>query len=436
MYNELLEKIRNRQVVYGVIGLGYVGVPLAAAAASAGIKVIGYDVSGEKVSRINRGESYIEDVSSEELKNLVEKGLLRATTDETELRQADVISICVPTPLNRTREPDMSYIIAASETIRRNSRTGQLIILESTTYPGTTREILLPIMEENGFRVGENVFVAFSPERVDPGNPRYGIRNTPKVVGGVTDKCTELACSFYSLFVEQVHPVSSPEAAELTKLLENIFRAVNIALVNELMLLCDRMGINIWEVIDAAATKPFGYMRFVPGPGLGGHCIPIDPFYLSWKAKQYDFWTEFIELAGRISENIPYYVVDKTYQALNSVNKCLNGAEVLILGLAYKKDIGDMRHSPATKIISLLQKEGARLKAYDPHVRREDYEEAGVEPVELDEKVLESADIVILLTDHSAYDYRWIAEHASLILDTRNAFRDVNPELKRKIWLI
>lgn len=436
MFEKLLQKINNREIVYGVIGLGYVGVPLAAAAASSGIRVIGYDVSDEKVNSINRGESYIEDVSSDELKKLVEGGLLRATSDESELTGADVISICVPTPLGKTREPDMSYIIAASQTIKRNAREGQLIILESTTYPGTTREILLPILEENGLRVGENVFVAFSPERVDPGNPRYGIKNTPKVVGGVTERCTELARNFYSLFIEQIHTVSSPEAAELTKLLENIFRAVNIALVNELMLLCDRMGINIWEVIDAAATKPFGYMKFVPGPGLGGHCIPIDPFYLSWKAKQYDFWTEFIELAGRISENIPYYVVDKTYQALNSLNKCLNGADVLILGLAYKKDIGDMRHSPSTKIISLLKKEGARLRAYDPHVRPEDYEEAGVEPVELDEQVLSGADIVILLTDHTAFDYDWIAEHAQLILDTRNAFRNVKGELKKKIWLI
>lgn len=440
MFEVLKEKIARKDVTYAVIGLGYVGLPLAVTAVESGVRVIGYDLDEKKIQSILNGKSYITDITSERLAAAVKTGIFRVTGDESMISEADVISICVPTPLSKTREPEMSYVEAAAETVARNLRKGQVVILESTTYPGTTREVILPHVEKNGFEVGKDVFVAFSPERVDPGNSRYTIKNTPKVVGGVTEKCTELASSFYRLFIDTVYPVSSPEVAEMTKLLENIFRAVNIALVNEIMLLCDRMGINVWEVIDAASTKPFGFMKFYPGPGLGGHCIPIDPFYLSWKAKEYDFWTEFIELAGRISENIPYYVVDKAFRALNSAGKPLKGANVLVLGLAYKKDIGDVRHSPATKIVRLLKDEDARIFAHDPYVTDEDFEaefaKYGAVRVEDEIKAAEEADLVILVADHSAYDYRAIAKKAKLILDTRNAFKDVEPEDRTKVWLL
>lgn len=440
MKNALINKIANREVIFAVIGLGYVGLPLAVTAAEAGIKVIGYDVDSSKIKEISNGKSYINDVSNERLLNVLKSGLFRATDDESIIKNADVISICVPTPLSKTREPDMKYVISAADTVSRQLRKGQLIILESTTYPGTTREILLPRVLKNGFEAGKDVFIAFSPERVDPGNVKFSIKNTPKVVGGLTEDCTQIAAEFYRLFIDEVYPVSSPEVAEMTKLLENIFRAVNIALVNEIMLLCDRMGINVWEVIDAAGTKPFGFMKFYPGPGLGGHCIPIDPFYLSWKAKEYDFWTEFIELAGRISENIPYYVVEKAFRALNSVGKPLKGAKVLVLGLAYKKDIGDVRHSPALKIVRLLLEEKAEVLAHDPFVSDDDFKSEfavyGARRVEDELSAVQSSDLVILVADHSTYNYEKIAEKANLILDTRNAFKGVKEDYRKKIWLI
>lgn len=436
MRDGLSAAIAERSAVYAVIGMGYVGLPLAVEAADAGWTVIGFDVSTEKIEALVRGESYIEDVPAERVRRLVEAGRLVPTADPADLSRASIFSICVPTPLGKRREPDVSYIEAATATIVPRLAPGALVILESTTYPGTTREIVVPAVEGAGFTVGTDVFVAFSPERVDPGNPRFGIRNTPKVVGGMTPACTELAASFYETIVERVHRVSSPDAAEMTKLLENIFRAVNIALVNELMLLCDRMGLNIWEVVEAAATKPFGYMKFLPGPGLGGHCIPIDPFYLSWKAKQYDFWTEFIELAGRVSENIPYFVVDKAYRVLNQRGKCLKGARVLVLGLAYKKDIGDIRHSPALKIVRLLADEGCDLRLNDPHVADHEVADLGCPLVELTDDEVASADLVLLVTDHSTYDYETIAERAQLILDTRNAFANVRPELRDRIAVL
>lgn len=440
MGGDLRERIASRNVTFAVIGLGYVGLPLAVTASEAGLRVLGFDVDESRVRMIHEGKSYITDVSSERLAKTVKSGLFRATSDEKMLKEANVISICVPTPLSKTREPDMSYVHSAAETVSRNLRGNQLVILESTTYPGTTREVVVPKIEKNGFEIGKDIFVAFSPERVDPGNKDYTIRNTPKVVGGMTPECTEIARMFYSLFIEKVHTVSSPEAAEMTKLLENIFRAVNIALVNEIMLLCDRMGINVWEVIEAASTKPFGFMKFYPGPGLGGHCIPIDPFYLSWKAKEYDFWTEFIELAGRISENIPYHVVNKAYRALNSVGKSISNSKILVLGLAYKRDIGDIRHSPATKIVKLLVEEKAAVAVHDPFVPEEDFlSEIGDIKVTRVESELEEAarsDLVLLVTDHSSYDYDEIARRAPLILDTRNAFKNVEESLKPKIWVL
>lgn len=440
MFEKLKEKIENRDVTYAIVGMGYVGLPLAVEAARAGIRVIGYDIDKNKISKLQSGESYISDVPSEELGKVIKSGLFRPANDPSFLKQADVISICVPTPLSKTREPDITYVKSAAETIRQNQRPGQLVILESTTYPGTTREVIVPKVKEAGFTPGKDVFVAFSPERVDPGNKKWTIKNTPKVVGGITPACTELAASFYRLFIDSVYPVSSPEVAEMTKLFENIFRAVNIALVNEIMLLCDRMGINVWEVVEAAGTKPFGFMKFYPGPGLGGHCIPIDPFYLSWKAKEYDFWTEFVELAGRISENIPYYVVDKAYRVLNTCGKPLKGAAILVLGLAYKRDIGDIRHSPAARIVRLLAREGALIWAHDPYVTDEDFEQefasAGAVRVFDELDAAEKADLIILVADHSAYSYEEIARRAKLILDTRNAFKEVKGEARSKIWLI
>jgi UDP-N-acetyl-D-glucosamine dehydrogenase len=440
MFKDLKKRIENREIIYAVIGMGYVGLPLAVEAAKSGIRVIGYDVEEKKIEKLARGESYISDVPSEEIESLLKTGLFRPTSDESLLKNAEVLSICVPTPLSKTREPDMSYVIAASKTVVRNLKPGRLVILESTTYPGTTREILASMISEANFVPGKDVFIAFSPERVDPGNKKWTIKNTPKVVGGLTSSCTELAASFYRLFIDNVYPVSSPEVAEMTKLFENIFRAVNIALVNEIMLLCDRMGINVWEVVEAAGTKPFGFMKFFPGPGLGGHCIPIDPFYLSWKAKEYDFWTEFIELAGRISENIPYYVVDKAFRALNSVGKPLKGSTILVLGLSYKKDIADVRHSPAVKIVRLLAEEKAIVWAHDPFVSDEDFKQEfeinGALRIEDELEASEKADLVMLLADHSAYSYNEIARRARLILDTRNAFKDVEEAYREKIWLL
>ncbi len=436
MFEHQIEKIRSKNVVFAIMGMGYVGLPLAVAAAEAGIRVIGYDVSQEKVNHLLNLNSYIEDIPKKRLKTLIASGSLFPTTDDSYLEEADVISICVPTPLGKMHEPDISCIKSAVETIKKHLHKGQLIILESTTYPGTTREVVMKAVEEKEFQTGKDVFVAFSPERVDPGNKQFTIENTVKIVGGATPDCTALAATFYRLFIKDVYEVSSPEVAEMSKLLENIFRAVNIALVNELMLLCDRMGISVWEVIEAAATKPFGFMKFLPGPGLGGHCIPVDPFYLSWKARQYDFWTEFIELSGRVSENIPYFVVEKAYKTLNEHGKCLKNATILILGLSYKKDVGDTRHSPALKIISILKQEGANIKVNDPYVEGREPELEGIEKVELTEEIVREADLVLLITDHGAYDYQWIAENAKLIIDTRNAFKNIAESLKGKIKLI
>jgi UDP-N-acetyl-D-glucosamine dehydrogenase len=403
-----------------VVGAGYVGVPLATTFAEAGCHVLLVDVIEDVVSALNRGDSHIPDVPSERFAPLVERGLVRATTSYKEIRNADAILIALPTPLSRQREPDLSIVEAAAHRIAEVLREGQVVVLESTTWPGTTREVLKPILEHgSGLKAGEGFFLAMSPERVDPGREDWTTKTTPKVLGGVTPECTYQAAEIYRRALDTVHEVTSPEAAELTKLLENIFRSVNIALVNELAILCDRMGIDIWEVIDAAATKPFGYMRFSPGPGLGGHCIPVDPFYLTWKAREFGFYTEFIELAGKVNEEMPYFCRSLVSQALNHhAQRAMKGSRILVLGVAYKPDIGDLRESPALKLISLLQNAGADLAYHDPHVSR--IEEQGIE---LSSAAYEpgSYDCVVIVTDHSSLDYDRLVDEASLVVDLRNA---------------
>ncbi len=412
-----------------IVGAGYVGVPLAQVFAEAGRIVLLVDVVGRVVESLNRGRSHIEDVPSEALEPLVREGRISATTDYDALRQADAILIALPTPLSKQREPDLSIVEGAVEEIAKRLRPGHLVVLESTTYPGTTREIVLPILERSGLKVGEDFNLAFSPERVDPGNKTWKTQNVPKIVGGITETCTDRAAALYRSAVETVHLVSSPEAAELTKLLENIFRSVNIALVNELAQLCDRMKIDVWEVIEAAATKPFGIMRFDPGPGLGGHCIPVDPFYLTWKAREYDFYTEFIELAGKVNENMPYYCRSLVSQALNhGKQRSLKGSRILILGVAYKADISDIRESPALKLIRLLQNGGADVSYHDPHVP--DVPELGLSSVDLDP---ERYDCVAIVTAHSGIDYDEVVARAGLVVDFRNA-TGRNGTLNGNVW--
>ena len=413
-----------------IVGAGYVGVPLAQVFAEAGSSVLLVDVDASRVERLNRGESYIEDVSSETLKRLVENGLT-ATTDYDALREADAILVALPTPLSRQREPDLSIVLGATEEIAKRLRKGHLVVLESTTYPGTTREEVLPILERTGLKVGTDFHLAFSPERVDPGRTDFTTRNVPKVVGGITDACTERAAELYGAALDTVHRVSSPEVAELTKLLENIFRSVNIALVNELAMLCERMKIDVWEVVDAAATKPFGFMSFKPGPGLGGHCIPIDPFYLTWKAREFDFTTRFIELAGEVNNNMPYHCRSLVSQALNhGAGLSLKDSKVLVLGVAYKADIGDMRESPALKIIELLANAGADVAYHDPHVP--ELREHGLElsSVPLDPG---AHDCVVIVTAHSGIDYDALVERAKVVVDFRNA-TGRNGTRNGKVW--
>ncbi|MCL2437638.1 MAG: nucleotide sugar dehydrogenase [Coriobacteriia bacterium] len=419
----LEQKINAGDAVFGVVGLGYVGLPLIVAMAErSGSRCIGFDISEKNVQKINSGTSHIGDISDAELTPLVQKGLIEATVDFSRTAGCDVMVICVPTPLNAHGEPDVSHMVSAANDIAPYLKSDILVVLESTTYPGTTEEVLLPLIEGETLKLGNNLFVAFSPERVDPGNETWKITNTPKVVGGVDERSTELATLFYSKFIDTVVPVSTARAAELSKLFENIFRGVNIALVNELAQLCERMDIDIWEVIDAAKTKPFGFMPFYPGPGLGGHCIPIDPFYLSWKAREYDFHTQFIELAGRINEDMPYYVARRLMDALNTQGKALNGARILALGVAYKADIDDMRESPAMSVIARIEEKGAQVRYHDPHVPQYTQDGKKVHSVDLTAEELQSADAVIVLSGHSNVDYRLVAEQSSLILDTRNVF--------------
>jgi UDP-N-acetyl-D-glucosamine dehydrogenase len=421
----LAEKITNRTARVGVIGLGYVGLPLAVEFARAGFHVTGIDLDLRKVEAINSGHSYIKDVEGDDVERAVREGKLHTTGDFGALREVDTISICVPTPLRKTKDPDISYIVSATESIAANFKRGQLVVLESTTYPGTTDEVILPRLSAGGYTVGRDFFLAFSPERVDPGNPQYQTQNIPKVIGGVTPTCIKLATALYSTAIQTVIPVSSPATAEMVKLLENTFRAVNIGLANELAIMCNKLGVDVWEVIQAAATKPFGFMPFYPGPGLGGHCIPIDPHYLSWKLKTLDYNARFIELASEINTNMPNYVLDLVADALNDSSKALRGSRVLVLGVTYKRDIEDVRESPAIDIISLLLGKGAQTDYHDPYVPTleiADHDEP-IRSIELTEEALRSYDAVVIVTDHSSYDYDWIVAASKLVVDTRNATR-------------
>jgi UDP-N-acetyl-D-glucosamine dehydrogenase len=426
-------RLADRSARVGVVGLGYVGLPLAVEFARAGFRTTGIDVDGTKVDAINQGSSYIPDVPTADVATLVADGRLRATTDPSVLADLDTVNICVPTPLRKTRDPEMSYVVAAVEQVARHLHAGMLVVLESTTYPGTTEELVKPMLEAGGLTAGVDFFLAFSPERVDPGNQRFNTRNVPKVVGGLGRESTELAAALYGAAIDTIVPVDSPQTAEMVKLLENTFRMVNIALVNEIALMCDRLGMDVWEVVAAAATKPFGFMPFYPGPGLGGHCIPIDPFYLSWKAKQSGFDPRFIELAGQINSAMPHFVVDKIADALNRHQKPLNGSTVLVLGLTYKRDIDDIRESPSLDVMALLHNKGARVRYADPYVpalaARQWRGGLDLQSETLTAATLAGADCVAILTDHRAIDYALVAESARLIVDTRNAIAGIHPHV-------
>jgi UDP-N-acetyl-D-glucosamine dehydrogenase len=433
---ELKQKILSRRARVGVIGLGYVGLPLAVEFCKSGFSAVGFDVDKKKVDAIKKGRSYIADVSSEDLSEQVEAKRMTATADFAKLTSVDAIIICVPTPLRKTRDPDISYIVAAVDQIAPRMKKGQLVVLESTTYPGTTEEVILPRLQAGGLKVGRDFYLAFSPERVDPGNPKFRTKNTPKVVGGVTPACTRLAVLLYGASVDRVVPVSSTRSAEMIKLLENTFRAVNIALVNEIALMCEKLGISVWEVIDAAATKPFGFMPFYPGPGIGGHCIPLDPHYLSWKLKTLNFYSKFIELAAEINGSMPEHVVKKITDLLNDDGKSVRGSRVLVLGVAYKRDTNDVRESPALDVIKLLEERGAKILFHDPAIETLHIEN-GVprRRSPLTAKTLASSDCVVIVTDHSSYDYDWLLRHARRVLDTRNATHAVTVGRERIVRL-
>lgn len=417
-------KIRDRKITVGVLGLGYVGLPLVIEFASAGLKVIGFDIDEKKVKTLNSGRSIIKHISHSQVKQIIKTGLFGATTNMARLKTVDAVLVCVPTPLTQNREPDMQFIVSSSRTIAKYLQAGQLIVFESTTYPGTTRELVAPILESSGLKAGKDFHLAYSPEREDPGNKNFTTKTIPKVVGGLTNKCRDIACKLYNTVIIRVVPVSSLEVAEATKILENVYRCVNIAMVNELKMVFDRMGIDVWEVVIAASTKPFGFNAFYPGPGLGGHCIPIDPFYLTWKARQYGMPTRFIELAGEINTNMPQYVIRKTMEALNERRKSLKGSKVLVLGLAYKKDIDDLRESPSIELIELLRQKGAKVDYNDPYIpktHKQRRHDLGMTSKELSAKMLAGYDVVLISTDHSDYDYDWIVKNAKLVVDTRNA---------------
>jgi UDP-N-acetyl-D-glucosamine dehydrogenase len=434
----LKNAIQTRSAKVCVIGIGYVGLPLAVENAKAGFNVLGIDRNSSRVYMLNHSQNYIRDVHDDELRNLVESGLLSAANDFSDLPLQDIIIICVPTPLNVYQDPDISYVESVAKEISKTLRKGQMIILESTTYPGTTQEIILPLLESSGLKIGEDFFLAFSPERIDPGNKRYKTKNTTKVVGGVTPQCLEAALYFYSQIIDNIIPVSSPIIAEMSKIFENTYRAVNIALVNELMMLCHEMNINIWEVVDAASSKPFGIQTFYPGPGVGGHCIPIDPFYLSWKARQFDYKTRFIELAGEINIQVNHYVVDKVVKSLNESGKAVKGSRIFLLGVAYKKDINDYRESPALKIIEQLKEEGADLVFYDPYIKlmqKPDGSIIQIDWVDLSEGELRKSDCVLIITDHSDIDYEMVVNSTNIVVDARNATKNVKSG-RDKIFLI
>ncbi|HTH63403.1 MAG TPA: nucleotide sugar dehydrogenase [Gemmatimonadales bacterium] len=417
----LLSKAKDRTALFGIVGLGYVGLPLAMELVRAGFRVLGFDISKRVVDGLNAGRSHIQDIPSDAVAKAVAAGKFSATADLSRLSEPDAISIAVPTPLSKTKDPDVSYVLSATESIKKTLRRGQLVILESTTYPGTTRELMLPALESTGLKVGEDFFLAFSPERVDPGNPKYNTRNTPKVVGGITPNCLQVTVALYEPAIERVVPVSSTEAAELVKILENTFRSVNIGLVNEMAIVCDKLGVDVWEVIDAAATKPFGFMKFTPGPGVGGHCIPLDPHYLAWKMRTLNYRTRFIELAGEINAEMPEYWVARVADRLNDQGKAVRGSTVLVLGVAYKKDIDDIRESPALDVIRLLEQRGAIVKYHDPHVPKLHEDGVELESIPLTADMLHGTDCVVVVTDHTNLDYPLVAREAKLVVDTRHA---------------
>jgi UDP-N-acetyl-D-glucosamine dehydrogenase len=428
------EKISSKKVKVGVLGLGYVGLPLVREFASAGIKVVGFDIDRKKVDVLNSGRSIIKHISNSQVNKIVKSGLFKATTNMSLIRNVDAVLVCVPTPLTANREPDMQFIVKSSETIAKYLKPGQLICFESTTYPGTTRELVLPILEAGGLKAGKDFHLAYSPEREDPGNKNFSTRTIPKVVGGLTKRCCDIAVKLYAQAIETMVPVSSLEAAEAAKIVENVYRCINIAMVNELKMVFDRMGIDVWEVIEAAKTKPFGFNAFYPGPGLGGHCIPIDPFYLTWKARQYGMPTRFIELAGEINTSMPHYVIGKTMEALNEQKKSLKGSKVLVLGLAYKKDIDDLRESPSIELIELLLEKGAKVDYNDPYIPRthkQRQHDLKMQSRKLSAKMLAGYDVVLISTDHSDYDYGWIVKNSQLVVDTRNATEGVRKGRKK-----
>jgi UDP-N-acetyl-D-glucosamine dehydrogenase len=420
---ELIAKAEDRSAIFGVIGLGYVGLPLCLEVARAGFRVIGFDIQEPICARINAGESHVGDVPSEALAEYVGKGLIEATRDMSRLSEPDIISICVPTPLSKTRDPDIAYVLAVGDRLEETVRVGQAIVLESTTYPGTTRELLLPRVEKSGLRVGKDVFLAFSPERVDPGNPTWQTRNTPKVIGGLTDACRRVVAALYGPVFDTLVPVESPESAELVKLLENTFRSVNIGLANEMAIVCDKLGVDVWNVIDAASTKPFGFMKFSPGPGLGGHCIPIDPHYLAWKMRGLNYKTRFIDVASEVNSEMPAFWVRKVAEQLNEDALAVRRSRVLVIGVAYKRDIEDKRESPALDIIRLLRQQGADVRYHDPYVSEITDGGDALKSVDLNANELAKAACVVIATDHSRLDYRLIQEHAKRVVDTRNALR-------------
>jgi len=430
-FDSLRAAITARRAPVALVGLGYVGLPLAVSFAEAGFPVTGLDVDEAKVAAVRAGRSYIPDVQARAVLDLRQAGRLDATSDYAALGSAAVAIICVPTPLRKTKDPDLSFVTAAARAVREHLRAGQLVVLESTTYPGTTEELVLPELATSGLKVGEDFFLAFSPERVDPGNPRFGIRNTPKVVSGITPRCCDLARDLYASIVERPVPVSSTRTAEMVKLLENTFRSVNIALVNEIAIMCDRLGLDVWEVIDAAATKPFGFMPFYPGPGLGGHCIPVDPLYLSWKLKSLNYTSRFIDLASEINGGMPRFVVQRVFDALNRQEKSVKGSRILALGVAYKRDTSDCRESPALDVLALLQERGARVSYHDPFVAEVEVGAQRLRSAPLDEKAVAQADCVVILTDHSGIDYAWAVRHARSVVDSRNATRAVTEGRER-----
>ena len=428
--NNLLNKIKSKDIKIGIIGMGYVGLPLAVEFAKNGFKVIGIDIDKDKINKLNRGKSYILDVEDNILLNLIKNKTLAATNDYNILKKLNAIIICVPTPLSKTKTPDISYILTAVKEIKKHLQKSQIIILESTTYPGTTREIILPELESTGLKAGKDFFLAFSPERIDPGNKKYTIKNTPKVIGGITPTCTELSKTLYKQIIDNVVPVFSTESAEMTKLLENTFRAVNIALANEIAIMANKLDVNVWEIIDAASTKPYGFMSFYPGPGIGGHCIPIDPLYLSWKLKTLNYNAKFIELASSINSYMPNYVIEKIINILNKYKKSVNGSKILILGVAYKKDTNDYRESPALEIMEKLYDLGARIYYNDEYIPELHFKNKKIYFTKLNKKILTKADCVVIITDHSYYDYKWIVNNASVILDTRNATKHIKNRQK------